>query len=562
MSIQTQPFLGVRVRGASGSPQLATITGATTTPIGSTFGSLEETVATNDAPQTRAVRFRGQLFAMVNGTLYATSATSPGTPSQVHAPAHTLPTANAAFGPMVIVNPTSGVPTLYYFYNTQSPNNFLYAVTSTDGLTFAETGMTNPAFDTNGIAINSFGFYHNQIHFIGYTDDWYIDLPSMTIGKTTGTNGGLSGNWWDYCTLQGALYRVGYSTNALTAIVQVLVGTNWSPFTTIPAPNSGNWASFTNIESTMIPRLFAPGDGFMYAIYGLQAQSLGWACGKITSAGVATDISATVLPTSLAPLSINNISGNSRVFVAQEMESTPGTLSTHLWFNNTGLNLGASMSYWFWNTGSSVIGNSGAPNDNGVIGDWAIPSCKFNGPDSGGYIYAQGSPEIYFEQIPGQAQNAAFESVTLVGPTTTTTGIQSLPTSNINVMSTTNFPTSGTLIIITDAGPQVVTYTGTMSGNIFTGCLGGAGNTSNGGSVVEAKSFQIYGTTTGEFESANSSPLTLAAPTLFSGTGNTPMLNINGTQVDNCSADGTSVYQFKTTGLTNGARYNLVPRVF
>lgn len=58
----------------------------------------------------------------------------------------------------------------------------------------------------------------------------------------------------------------------------------------------------------------------------------------------------------------------------------------------------------------------------------------------------------------------------------------SLPTGTINVASTTNFPTSGNILVFSTAGLQTVTYTGTTS-TTFTGCTGGTGTMSTNGSV-------------------------------------------------------------------------------
>ena len=60
--------------------------------------------------------------------------------------------------------------------------------------------------------------------------------------------------------------------------------------------------------------------------------------------------------------------------------------------------------------------------------------------------------------------------------TTITSGSNSvaLPQSTINVTSTTNFPTSGSIYVTSNQGIQLVTYTGTTS-TTFTGCTGGTG---------------------------------------------------------------------------------------
>jgi hypothetical protein len=73
------------------------------------------------------------------------------------------------------------------------------------------------------------------------------------------------------------------------------------------------------------------------------------------------------------------------------------------------------------------------------------------------------------------------------GPTSTTIAAgsngQTLPQATINVVSTTAFPTSGILLINTSLGAQIINYTG-KTPTTFTGCTGGSGVLSLGGSVV------------------------------------------------------------------------------
>lgn len=59
----------------------------------------------------------------------------------------------------------------------------------------------------------------------------------------------------------------------------------------------------------------------------------------------------------------------------------------------------------------------------------------------------------------------------------------SLPQATINAVSTTNFPTSGSIFVTTDAGIQTVTYTG-KTATTFTGCTGGTGVMSTGGTIT------------------------------------------------------------------------------
>ncbi len=60
-----------------------------------------------------------------------------------------------------------------------------------------------------------------------------------------------------------------------------------------------------------------------------------------------------------------------------------------------------------------------------------------------------------------------------------------LPTSTINVVSTTGFPTAGTIYVITSTGVQTVTYA-TTNATQFLGCTGGNGTMSTGNSVSSA----------------------------------------------------------------------------
>lgn len=69
---------------------------------------------------------------------------------------------------------------------------------------------------------------------------------------------------------------------------------------------------------------------------------------------------------------------------------------------------------------------------------------------------------------------------------TTTTGIQTLPTGSIIVASTAGFSSSGTIYVTTSAGVVPVTYTNLASAPArFTGCVGGSGTTTVGGLVSQ-----------------------------------------------------------------------------
>lgn len=80
----------------------------------------------------------------------------------------------------------------------------------------------------------------------------------------------------------------------------------------------------------------------------------------------------------------------------------------------------------------------------------------------------------------GTQHAAAFNPSTTIASGSDTAA---LPQATINVASTTNFASSGTIFVNTSNGRQAVTYTGVTS-TTFTGCTGGTGTMSTGGVVV------------------------------------------------------------------------------
>ncbi len=75
-----------------------------------------------------------------------------------------------------------------------------------------------------------------------------------------------------------------------------------------------------------------------------------------------------------------------------------------------------------------------------------------------------------------------FRSGTFLSGATTLTGSQTLPTGTLNVVSTTGFPSSGAILIVSSTGTQTVNYTSTNSTQ-FLGCTGGTGTVSSGSPV-------------------------------------------------------------------------------
>lgn len=79
-----------------------------------------------------------------------------------------------------------------------------------------------------------------------------------------------------------------------------------------------------------------------------------------------------------------------------------------------------------------------------------------------------------------------FRSGTTLAGATVVTVNTTLPTGTINVSSTSGFPSSGTILVVSSAGTQTVTYTSTNSTQ-FLGCTGGTGTITNGVSQVNSQ---------------------------------------------------------------------------
>jgi len=88
--------------------------------------------------------------------------------------------------------------------------------------------------------------------------------------------------------------------------------------------------------------------------------------------------------------------------------------------------------------------------------------------------------------VTGGTGSLAIGSTVWQYPTETTVAAgsngQTLPQATINVVSTTNFPASGQILVQTTSGRQRVTYTGTTA-TTFTGCTGGVGTMATGNIV-------------------------------------------------------------------------------
>ena len=157
------------------------------------------------------------------------------------------------------------------------------------------------------------------------------------------------------------------------------------------------------------------------------------------------------------------------------------------------------------NTNSQTFTNSVTVAIAGASGGQSLPQSTINvntttGFTTSGIIYVATSAGIQIVRYSGTTAttftNCTGGTGTMTAGVTTTIAAASnavaLPTATINVASTVGFASSGTIYVITTAGPQLVTYTG-IGATTFTGCSGGTGTMSTGGAVASAGGSVTYG---------------------------------------------------------------------
>lgn len=152
-----------------------------------------------------------------------------------------------------------------------------------------------------------------------------------------------------------------------------------------------------------------------------------------------------------------------------------------------------------------VIWSAGA--NTGVGGSsvgQTLPQTTINVESTLGFTFTGGT---VFVQTSAGVQTVSYVLI----PNTTIAALSNgaaLPQSTINVLSTAGFPTTGTIKVVTANGPQTVTYTNTTS-TTFTGCAGGTGTMSTGGTVAAT---QFAGCTGGTGTMAANASVTFNLP--------------------------------------------------
>jgi hypothetical protein len=104
----------------------------------------------------------------------------------------------------------------------------------------------------------------------------------------------------------------------------------------------------------------------------------------------------------------------------------------------------------------------------------------------GDYAFRLGTTTSFLRFLP---HNTVYIGLSTVGAQTTIAAGSdgaALPQSTINVASTTGFAASGTAIIASTLGLQVVAYTGVSGGTQLTGCTGGTGTLKTSNTCFQA----------------------------------------------------------------------------
>lgn len=151
-------------------------------------------------------------------------------------------------------------------------------------------------------------------------------------------------------------------------------------------------------------------------------------------------------------------------------DSTPTGAPTFAVSTKAGINLGLGLEF---NVSIPVATRTVGSGDTGrilVLKSTANPTYNsgcflITGFDSGTNSYA-----------------VDFRTGATLSGATTLTGTQTLPAGTLNVVSTTGFPTSGSILVVSSTGTQTINYTGTNATQ-FTGCTGGTGTVGSGSPV-------------------------------------------------------------------------------
>lgn len=414
--MSVQPVLAVRSRGSSAGapdPQLAVMdnSGAQPVSIGSTFGTKEFASNAQAWAHNKAIRFKGFLYVLVNGSIYRTSAASPGTPTLVHAFASALTNPDAHLG--LYVRLIAGVPTLVTAYNVTATSTW-NVVRSSDGTSWTENAITG-LVNMGSVAVGKVGVFRNQFYwFVKHADNGHFTAsidPENVVGalQTTSLNNPDGYPGGDFCEYNGIFYCISAESNAVMSLL-ALNGSTWAQAGPDFLPGTDLGFGGPRAQPGADTFLFADGLGNMIAIYVVSGNAgSGLMCVNIVDTGggtlTFTDITGATMPSSwriTSNVTVIPTSSNLSTAMYQELDSATAVVTTHLWVA-LGNAPGTQWGYYPWNGISTLIGTGGNANDIGGDTTYTLPHTKLDSFQGGSqYVYDVSLPEVWITEAPAQ----------------------------------------------------------------------------------------------------------------------------------------------------------------
>lgn len=327
----------------TGTPQLQYYRGGTVTPIGTAFASAE-TLGVTTQPGQRVVHFYGNLYAFVRGAVYIS--TDAG---QIWTVSFTPPLIDAAPQIKTIaVIMLNGTPTLCIGYKSTDSTISLRMSRTTDGVTWTNSATFSSFADAGFVGFQSETIYGGQLYALSPSVGRYLVMNFGTLtASVSGVIPGVGGlQELDFTIFNNILYAVVPNTATNVAFYRI-AGTSFVAVT------SFNFAS-GNLDTTNGKNaLFVDGTN-MYALVFSAGTALVWHLLQLTSALAITEITSTVLPSTM----LANQTNASRCRVVVDTVTDPATPAIYIYHTADGTvaaNAAQMWSVYQWNGNAAQL---------------------------------------------------------------------------------------------------------------------------------------------------------------------------------------------------------------
>jgi hypothetical protein len=384
------PLLVLKSR--SGTPTVYRMIGTTLTQIGNPFGVVEPLgTATHRSPTNRVIQFRSELYAWhMNEVRKYNSGTGDWDIVYTLSPTLTLGEENLVSGLFVFY--INNVPHLGGVY---SGSGFgIRRIKTTDGVTWSNALLTAGFAFNSGIGINRPILYRNVLYMNGHHNDTAIvghtawDPSNDAISRSNpasifGFNWGHTYAYpYDFCAFAGELWRLATNPSNGDASIYKFSAGSWAEVLNMLFYGDGAGLTASGVWS-----LFAPGDGFLYALY-WHPNAGRWLLRKLSeSGGVLThvgEIGTIVLPPSVYGAGVAAI-----FYPFVDTDTDPANPTTYIWFaaNN---NPGTTYTQFKWNGPAAALTQQDTGADVAIV----VPSTKSGG---GERVWTSGEIDILIE---------------------------------------------------------------------------------------------------------------------------------------------------------------------